>query len=627
MKKYPILINVFLLAVFCITNLAASNNNFSFKPDRPEAGKQITVQYNAKGTPLESASSIKIIVHEYSNILDRTEEYELKKDGDFWSGNFSTSDTAKGIFVRFKGGEVFDDNNKKLYLINLYDKDGKPLAGTIGGAASAYSSWIQFFEIDPDYETAYKLFRQEFEVHPEKKKDFMGYYLRAVKNVVKENPDEVIMKEIDQLAAANSGSEDDYMLLINLYRSNRIVDKSFQLENEYKQKFPSGKFTPTFKMNEYRMFKESAKKIEFLENFETTYPGNQFIDYMYNDIINLLAKEGKTKEAVEFLGKYKNATSNIYNSLAWDLYENNIELDRADSLAKVGVNIAREELKNPKGKRSPLATADEWKRQLESALAIILDTHGAILFKLNKTSEAEKVLEEAVTLDKREEPETNERYASVLIALGKFSEAQKELEQYTSSGFATANMKEMLKEAFVKNNGSQEKFDSYYAKFEEAGKQRLISELKKQIMNEPAPQFSLFDLDGKQVSLADFKGQTVVVDFWATWCGPCKVSFPGMKKAVEKLEQTGKAKFLFVNAWENVENKKQNAEDFIKKNNYPFHVLLDEKNEVITSFKVSGIPTKFIIDKNGNIRFKSVGFSGNIDALAEEIGLMVEMIQ
>ncbi|MBI1939345.1 MAG: redoxin domain-containing protein [Ignavibacteriales bacterium] len=627
MKRFPILINVFLFAVFCIPNLSASNNNFSFKPDKPQVGKQITIRYDAKGTQLESASSVKIIVHEYSNVLDRTEEYELKKDGDSWSGNFSTSDTAKGVLIRFKDGEVFDDNDKKLYLINLYDKEGKLLAGSVGGAASAYSSWIQFFDIDPDYATAYKLFQQEFEAHPEKKKDFIGYYLRTVRNVLKENTDEVIMKEIDQLAAANSGSEDDYMLIINLYRGNRIVDKSFQLENEYKQKFPSGKYIPTFKMNEYRMNKESAKKIEFLQNFEAAYPGNQFIDYMYNDIITLLAKEGKTKEAVEFLGKYKNAASNVYNSLAWNLYEKDMELNLADSLAKVGVDIANEELKNPKGKRSPLATAEEWKEQREEMLSILLDTYGAILIKQNKAGEAEKILEEAVTLGKREEAETNERYAALLITLGKYSSAQKELEQYTSSGFATASMKEMLKEAFVKNNGSEEKFDSYYAKFEEAGKRHLMNELKKQLINEPAPQFSLFDLEGRQVSLADFKGQTVVVDFWATWCGPCITSFPGMKKAVEKLEQTGKAKFLFVNAWENVENKKQNAEDFIKKNNYQFHVLLDEKNEVITSFKVSGIPTKFIIDKNGNIRFKSVGFSGSTEALAEEIGLMIEMIQ
>jgi peroxiredoxin len=100
-----------------------------------------------------------------------------------------------------------------------------------------------------------------------------------------------------------------------------------------------------------------------------------------------------------------------------------------------------------------------------------------------------------------------------------------------------------------------------------------------------------------------------------------------MKEAVEKYESTGKAKFLFINTWENVENKKQNAEDFIKKNNYPFHVLMDEKNEAVSAFKVSGIPTKFIIDGNGNIRFKSVGFSGNTSEMVEEIGIMIKMIQ
>ena len=74
-----------------------------------------------------------------------------------------------------------------------------------------------------------------------------------------------------------------------------------------------------------------------------------------------------------------------------------------------------------------------------------------------------------------------------------------------------------------------------------------------------------------------------------------------------------------------VENKKQNAEDFMKKNNYPFHVLMDDNDKVVADFKVNGIPTKFIIDKAGNIRFKSVGWNGNDDALIDEITMMVEM--
>ncbi len=63
----------------------------------------------------------------------------------------------------------------------------------------------------------------------------------------------------------------------------------------------------------------------------------------------------------------------------------------------------------------------------------------------------------------------------------------------------------------------------------------------------------------------------------------------------------------------------------MKKNNYPFHVLLDTEDKVVSDFKVSGIPTKFVIDKTGNIRFKSVGFGGNDDALIDEVDMMVDM--
>ena len=98
-----------------------------------------------------------------------------------------------------------------------------------------------------------------------------------------------------------------------------------------------------------------------------------------------------------------------------------------------------------------------------------------------------------------------------------------------------------------------------------------------------------------------------------------------MKTVQEKLMARDDVKFVFVDTWESVENKKQNAADFMMKNNYPFHVLLDSDDKVVADFKVNGIPTKFIIDKTGNIRFKSVGFGGNDDALIDEVNMMVEM--
>ncbi|HGJ64848.1 TPA: redoxin domain-containing protein [bacterium] len=317
----------------------------------------------------------------------------------------------------------------------------------------------------------------------------------------------------------------------------------------------------------------------------------------------------------------------FYNNIAWELYEKGDDLRTAEEVALKGIKIAKEEITQPKGKRPQLYSTAEWENARKRSAAMIIDTYGAILFKQNKFIEAEKAFTEAVQLNQKEEPEINERYAESLMANKKFDLARKELEEFFSKGVTTSKMKEMLKEAYLKTGGVENGFDAYFRKFEDAANEKIIAKLKKEIINVPAPQFTLTDLDGKNVSLSDFKGKVVIVDFWATWCGPCLSSFPGMKEAVEKYEATGKAKFLFVNTWENVENKKQNAADFIKKNNYPFHVLMDEKNEVVSAFKVSGIPTKFVIDGNGNIRFKSVGFSGNTSEMVEEIGVMIKMLQ
>ena len=119
----------------------------------------------------------------------------------------------------------------------------------------------------------------------------------------------------------------------------------------------------------------------------------------------------------------------------------------------------------------------------------------------------------------------------------------------------------------------------------------------------PAPGFTLNTLDGRKVSLKDFKGKVVFLNFWATWCPPCIVEMPSMEALHKKFKDKGLV-VMAVNSEENM-NK---VGKFIKKKNYTFLVLLDEDGSVANdSYRAIGFPTTYLIDKLGNVVGKAEG--------------------
>jgi peroxiredoxin len=142
-----------------------------------------------------------------------------------------------------------------------------------------------------------------------------------------------------------------------------------------------------------------------------------------------------------------------------------------------------------------------------------------------------------------------------------------------------------------------------------------------------APDFSLVDLDGKSVKLSELRGKVVVLDFWATWCGPCIMSFPGMKLSMDKFKNNPNVKFLFVNTYERVDASQwiSTVKTFVKQRGFDtFPVIMDIGGQVAGNYGVNGIPAKFCIDKEGKIKFKSTGYLGSSDAILKEMTTWVE---
>lgn len=123
-----------------------------------------------------------------------------------------------------------------------------------------------------------------------------------------------------------------------------------------------------------------------------------------------------------------------------------------------------------------------------------------------------------------------------------------------------------------------------------------------------APALKAQDAAGKMVELATLKGKVVLVDFWASWCVPCKTSFPAIDALYKEYQPRG-LEVLAVN----VDERRGDADRFLGEHPHHLTVLFDPKGASPSAFGVKGMPSSFLIDKAGAIRFAHMGYSGNVD--------------
>ncbi len=130
-----------------------------------------------------------------------------------------------------------------------------------------------------------------------------------------------------------------------------------------------------------------------------------------------------------------------------------------------------------------------------------------------------------------------------------------------------------------------------------------------------APDFTLKSRDGKNVRLSDLRGQVVLLNFWASWCGPCRQEMPILDEIHNKYKSLG-----FSVLGVNLDAKSSKAINYLKDTPVSFPVLYDPKGDVSSQYGVQAMPSTVIIDKDGNVRYLHEGYkSGYEDDYRQQI--------
>lgn len=650
------------MAISCLlaTDAFAQSKNFEYNPVHPLPGSSIQITYDTKGTPLSGQKSVHGIVYAYSNYNWHTTDLNLTPTGE---GKFKATlplDKDFGLAaIKFLGGDSTDNNNDNAYVIMATDAKRAGI-----NAPSAYAGW-SFLRADkqgygvPGYfkkpvnlsDTAfYYWLNNEIMWHSAEAGEVLAVpFARSIQAF----QGDAGMPRIKNIVKFLQQKDSE----VNLLRARSILagvlkDKfrTDSLDSVMIKRFPNGELAKVNAYKAYNLERDAEKKRALGEAFLKKFPQNKaYNDFdkefriNYSNIYQTIIIIASMKKDYTPLNQYLNeldfpAFVNLHYKLI-EIWHNRKDIPDAELLPYANKMFTRmEQTKDVVPADYWYLSPMQWKAQYEQFLAkSILPVQVSILRNTGNYQQALAYAERAQKFYHYKRASLNDDHAFLLNRARQYAKLHTLLERSVYENQSSPEMLALLNADYKRSGKPLNQYNAYLTSLKNPELAARSSEEAKKIMrNADMPDWTMTDLNGKEVRFADLKGKTIVMDFWATWCVPCKASFPGMKLAVDHYKADPNVVFYFIDTEERGDKYKQEVAKFIKDNNYPFNILFDNKAKgatvndevfarVCKAFTISGIPMKLIIDSKGKLRFLTDGYKGSPTALADEIIEMVEL--
>lgn len=665
-----------ILSTLFVTGVALLEAGLTITPIQPIQGEIFRVSYNSRvdGVSLTNPQELALIYLIESKDTVAINAVLMDEEDSVWTYLIRIPENA--YFMRFKLEDSLGrplDNEKRWYNLPVYIREG----GVPPNGHLAMGRCLFLLE-PPDYEGARSKFERELESYPWNWDAYRGLWdvemgltdsMETVRDGIIEQLDSFLKNASDSISLLYETAIRTYAELNEVARARdlfALLQEDFVDEDRFGRAAnalflaltsspenltemaetllsvasPEEKETIMYHYHfALTLAFRSGKALEVLERFVRDFPDSEKMPVMAYRYVQSTTQPNTAESAKaleDYLQKYPksplagmvsihlaryyastdwelakqyykraietdSSEPRPYNSFAYDCATRETDLPEAEGAILKAIEIANH---NYYRRRFFYLSFEERKEVMARDLGAFYDSYGWIKFKQEEYEDALPLIEKAVSLigGENTDSEILQHLAEVCEKTDKLDEAVEIYLKILQKEPENEESKEKALRAFRKRGGSEEEFEAVLTAFSRIPKEERC----------PAPDFVVRNLADVQVTLADLKGKVVVVNFWATWCGPCSKEIPLLNHLTDSFEENSKVVFLAISS-----EKKKTLEAFTKSNQFNYGVCY-EGSEASRAYKVMYIPTHVVIDTEGRIYSKHVGFKSGIDELLEK---------
>lgn len=662
-----LLVNIFVLVIalgFTACGKKTQDKPIVLNPELVFAGKPVTISYDDSKTNLVGKDSINAVFYYCSDFVWNALDVKLEKKQGLWKGTVDVPDSADLVAFKFVSGldeDIAEGMASYVQLTMNNDTVNPP---------GAYMSWcllraphFESYSI-PGYitdsaqidtkETFFYWVNQELKIYPEERKDIGYIAAKAIKLNGKGTGNNIIRDDINLILSLDSAGEASDMDLYHAAQMADIYEPGGMWASEIRKlsesKFPNGIVARDNEI--WRIFRlaDIKEKEEAMAAYVKRFPyeqwkdvhtynsedylGKNFQSVIYNQIIN----NNNYKLAEEYLHEvpYTNLISSFWHMIQIPHMK---EMLPADKLLPIADMLMGEIFGRERTQEDLVYSPNEWTKHILKQQKDAIVDYADIL---NETGSADKALiwiEKVAPYFDGSSTKFSDLYITLLDKNAHSDKVEDVILKGIAANSISPEMITRLKSIYVDKNGSEDGFDVYFNKLKpQSVIEKEHAEIKKSFINKDIELYSYETLGGDTMDMASLKGKILILDFWATWCVPCKAAMPGMNMAYQKYKDDDDVKFFFVSTMEFNKDFKSQIKQFLKDKGYEFTVLLDMMNpethkgdyaysHYAKEFGFSGIPQKIIIDGNGKLRWRSTGYDGSPSALADKISFIIQELK